>query len=108
VIVEMLKLKALEIGLGWIIGPLALLTMQLLKRYVAWVESRDAWTKRALVVATSAVLTTLGAALGVDFGVADGTLSGLAVLEKEAIVAGLGAVVAMGLHAVRGAVKKKP
>jgi hypothetical protein len=53
------------------------------------------------------VLTALGAALGIDFGVADGTLSGLAVLEKETIVAGLGAVVAMGLHAVRGAVKKK-
>jgi hypothetical protein len=108
VIVEMLKLKALEIGLGWIIGPLALLTMQLLKRYVAWVESRDAWTKRALVVATSAVLTALGAALGIDFGVSDGSISGLGMLEKETVVAGLGAVVAMGLHAVRGAVKKKP
>jgi hypothetical protein len=30
------------------------------------------------------------------------------MLEKDTIVAGLGAVVAMGLHAVRGAVKKKP
>jgi hypothetical protein len=108
VIVDTLKVKMLEIGLGWVIGPLALLTMQLLKRYVAWVESRDAWTKRALVVATSAVLTTLGAALGVDFGVSDGSISGLGMLEKETIVAGLGAVVAMGMHAVRGALKKKP
>ena len=105
---DTLKVKMLEIGLGWVIGPLALLTMQLLKRYVSWVESRDAWTKRALVVATSAVLTALGAALGIDFGVADGTLSGLAVLEKETIVAGLGALVAMGMHAVRGAIRKKP
>lgn len=104
---ESLKLKALEIGLGWIIGPLALLAMQLLKRYVAWVESRDAWTKRALVVATSAVLTALGAALGVDFGVSDGSISGLAVLEKETVVAGLGALVAMSLHALRGVVKKR-
>lgn len=101
------KLKALEIGLGWIIGPLAMLAMQLLKRYVVWVESRDAWTKRALVVATSAVLTALGAALGVDFGVADGTLNGLAVLEKETVVAGLGALVAMSLHALRGVMKKR-
>ena len=104
---DTLKVKMLEIGLGWIIGPLALVVMQLLKRYVAWVESRDAWTKRALVDATSAVLTALGAALGVDFGVSDGSISGLGMLEKETIVAGLGALVAMGLHAVRGAAKKK-
>ena len=104
---DSLKLKALEIGLGWIVGPLALLAMQLLKRYVAWVESRDAWTKRALVVATSAVLTALGAALGVDFGVSDGSISGLAMLEKETVVAGLGALVAMSLHALRSVVKKR-
>lgn len=104
---DTLKLKALEIGLGWIIGPLALLAMQLLKKYVAWVESRDAWTKRALVVATSAVLTALGAALGVDFGVSEGSISGLAMLEKETIVAVLGALVAMSLHALKSVVKKR-
>lgn len=104
---DTLKLKALEIGLGWIIGPLALLAMQMLKRYVNWVESRDAFTKRALVVATSVVLTTLGTALGVDFGVSDGSITELATLEKGTLVSALGAIVAMSLHALRSVVKKR-
>ena len=103
---ETLKLKALEIGLGWIIGPLAMLVMQGLKHYVAWVEKQPAWTKRAIVTATSVILTALGGVLGVDFGVGDGTLNGLADLDKGAITAGLGALVAMALHALRGAVRK--
>lgn len=105
---DSLKLKALEIGLGWIIGPLAMLAMQMLKRYVNWVESRDAFTKRALVLATSVVLTTLGTTLGVDFGVTDdGSIIELATLEKGTLVSALGAIVAMSLHALRGVIKKR-
>lgn len=104
---DALKIKALEIGLGWLVGPLVLIVVQLLKRYVAWVESRDAWTKRALVVATSAAVTACGAALGVDLGVNSTDMAGLAAIPAETLTAAVGAAVAMALHAVKSATKKK-
>ena len=103
---QTLKLWALEHALGIILGPLALLIMQGLKHAVAWIEALPAWQKRAVVVAVSAVLTSLGHLLGVDFGVAGGeSVSGLAELPKGTIEAALAAVIAMALHALKRAAK---
>ena len=98
------KLQALEFASSWIIGPLTLVVMQGLKRYVRWVESRPVWTKRALVVATSAALTALGAVLGVEFGVTGESVAGLAALPTSVVTTALGAAVAMVLHAMKRAI----
>lgn len=102
------KMKAVEYGLSFVIGPLAMLVMQLLKQGVAVVDQLPTWQKRGVVVFLAAVFTVLGQVLGVNFGVTPDDISGLAVLEQDTIKAALAAAVAMGLHALKKAAKPTP
>jgi hypothetical protein len=104
--VDFLKMKAVEMGLAWIVGPLAMLTMQGLKMAVAGIEALPAWQKRAVVVFVASVLTVLGQALGVDFGVTSESLNGLAAIELETVKVALASALALGLHALKKAAKK--
>jgi len=101
VIVDWVKVKAIEYVWALIVGPLAAVIVQGLKAYVIWVESLSAWRKRAFVVVTVTVLTLLGGVTGVDFGLKGDDLSVLANIDAEAIKIVLGSVFAMGLHAVK-------
>ena len=101
-----LKMQALELGLAWIVGPVVVVVMQLLKRLVAVVEGLPAWQKRAVVVFLASVFTLLGQALGVDFGVTPESLSGLATLSEDTLKVAVASAFAMGLHWAKKALKK--
>lgn len=92
------KMQAIELGMSFVIGPLAAVTMQLLKQLVGVVESMPAWQKRAVVVFLATVFTVLGQLLGVDFGVTPESISGLAALSEETVKVAIASAVAFGLH----------
>ena len=92
------KMQAIELGLSFVIGPLAAVTMQLLKQVVAAVELMPAWQKRAVVVAIASVFTLLGQALGVDFGVTTESVTWLAELSEDTIKVAIASAVAFALH----------
>lgn len=95
------KMQAIELGLSLVVGPLAAVTMQLLKQVVGVVEALPAWQKRAVVVFLAAVFTVLGQALGVDFGVTPESLDGLAALSEETVKVAIASALAFGLHWVK-------
>lgn len=92
------KMQAIELGMSFVIGPLAAVTMQLLKQLVGVVEAMPAWQKRAVVVFLATVFTVLGQLLGVDFGVTPESISGLAALSEETLKVAIASAVAFGLH----------
>lgn len=98
---DWLKIKALEYGFALIVAPAAFYLIQNLKKYVAWVDQLTPWKKRAFVVVTVTVLTILGQATGVDFGVTEATFSQVAELDVEAVKVVLGSGFAMAIHAIR-------
>jgi len=93
------KIKAIEYGFALVVGPLAVVTVQGLKAYVAWVEQLSVWKKRAFVVVTVTVFTLLGQVTGVDFGLRGDDITALASTDVEAIKVVLGSAFAMILHA---------
>ena len=95
------KMQAIELGLSFVVGPLAAVTMQLLKQLVGVVEAMPAWQKRAVVVALASVFTLLGQALGVDFGVTTESVTWLADLSEDTIKVAIASAVAFGLHWVK-------
>lgn len=95
------KMQAIELGLSLVVGPLAAVTMQLLKQVVGVVEALPAWQKRAVVVFLATAFTVLGQALGVDFGVTPESLDGLAALSEDTIKVAIASAVAFGLHWVK-------
>lgn len=103
---EWAKLKLVEYGFALIVGPLAALTVQALKSYLLWVDGLAVWQKRAFVLVTVTVFTLLGAVTGVDFGVKEGDLSQVALVDVETVKVAIGALFAMGLHAVKKAMGK--
>jgi hypothetical protein len=105
--VELLKIKALEMGLAWVIGPLAMLTMQGMKAASRGIDALPAWQQRVVVVAVAAVLTLLGQVLGVDFGVTTDSLEGLKAIELETLKVAIASALAMGLHALKKTVGKR-
>ena len=92
------KMQAIELAMSFVIGPLAAVTMQLLKQVVAAVELMPAWQKRAVVVAIASVFTLLGQALGVDFGVTTESVTWLAELSEDTIKVAIASAVAFALH----------
>lgn len=102
---DFIKIKLLEYGMAFIIAPLAVLFMQYLKKYSAWVEKQAAWTKRAFVTVTVMVFVVLGQVTGVDFGVTTDTesLDFLANVDLTAVKTILGAAVAFLIHALKKA-----
>jgi len=104
---DFVKLKLVEYGMALVIAPLAVVAMQALKRYSAWVEEQNAWVKRVVVVATVFAFTAIGHWAGVDFGIVGDDLGFLSTIDQTAIETVLGAAVAFGLHAAKKAVKKK-
>lgn len=92
------KMQAIELGMSFVIGPLAAVTMQLLKQLVGVVEAMPTWQKRAVVVFLATVFTVLGQLLGVDFGVTSESISGLAALSEETVKVAIASAVAFGLH----------
>lgn len=103
---DFVKLKALEYGLAWLVGPLAMLAMQGLKRGVAAVELLPAWQKRTVVVFLATVFTVLGQVLGVDFGVTPDSLEGLTAITHETAKIAVAAAIAFALHWAKRVVKK--
>lgn len=105
---DFLKLKLVEYGFAFVVGPLAALIFQLLKRYSYWVDSLKEWPKRAFVTVTVAVFVALGSVTGVDFGATADTetLDFLANIDTTALKTALGAAVAFLLHWIRKSVKK--
>jgi hypothetical protein len=101
-----MKMKALEMGLAWVIGPLAMLTMQGLKSATVAIDALPAWKKRAVVVGVATMFTLLGQVLGVDFGVTTDSLEGLKAIELETLKVALASAIAMALHAMKKAAKK--
>jgi hypothetical protein len=106
--VDFLKIKLIEYGFAAVAAPLAVLAVQLIKRYVSWVESLKEWPKRAFVTATVTVFVALGGVLGLDFGVTPDTESVdfLMNLDTNAIKVAIGSGLAFLLHALKKAVKK--
>jgi small neutral amino acid transporter SnatA (MarC family) len=102
---DALKIKLMEYGMAFIIAPLAVLFMQYLKKYSAWVEKQAAWTKRAFVTVTVMVFVVLGQVTGVDFGITTETdsLDFLANIDLTAIKTILGAATALLIHALKKA-----
>lgn len=92
------KMQAIELGMSFVIGPLAAVTMQMLKQTVTVVEALPAWQKRGVVVFLATVFTVLGQVLGVDFGVTPESVSGLATLSEDTVKVALASVLAFGLH----------
>jgi len=103
---DFMKLKVIEYGIAWIVGPLAALTMQGLKHYVAWVDGLDVWKKRAFVVVTATVFTLLGQVMGVEFAINGNDISALAAVDQETVKVALASLLAMGLHWAKKALKK--
>jgi hypothetical protein len=103
---DFLKLKLVEYGMAFVVAPLAVVIVQMLKRYSSWVESRSAWEKRVLVGATVLGFTVAGHALGVDFGITGDDLGFIANLDQTTIETILGSAVAFAIHALRKATKK--
>lgn len=100
---DWLKLKALEYGFSLVVAPAAFYLIQNLKKYVAWVDQLTPWKKRAFVVVTVTVLTILGQATGVDFGVSEATFDTVANLDADAVKVVLGSAFAMAIHAIKQA-----
>lgn len=100
---EFLKYKALEYGFALIVAPAAYMLVQHLKKYVEWVNALSPWKKRAFVVVTVTVLTILGQAIGVDFGVTESTFELAANIDQESIKIALGSAFAMAIHALKKA-----
>jgi hypothetical protein len=103
---DFIKLKLVEYGMAFVVAPLAVIIVQYLKKYSAWVESRAAWEKRVLVAATVLVFTALGHALGVNFGVNGDNLDFLANVNQATIETVLGSATAFLIHALKKASKK--
>lgn len=104
---QSLKFMALEYGFAFIVAPLAYALIQWAKQYSAWVEGQSAWKKRAFVVVTATVMTILGGAIGIDFGITEANFANvMGNLDVEAIKAALAAAGAMGIHALKAAAKK--
>lgn len=103
---DTIKLKLVEYGFAFVAGPLAALTVQALKSYLVWVDRLSPWQKRAFVMVTVTVFTLLGQVTGVDFGIKDADLSGLAEVDTETIKVVIGSLFAMALHAAKKALKK--
>jgi hypothetical protein len=104
---DFLKFKAVEYGMAFIIAPLAVIVMQALKRYSAWVDAQGPWIKRAFVTVTVFVFVLLAQVTGIDFGVTPGaeSLEFLTDLDKNAIKTALGAATAFLIHALKKAGK---
>lgn len=103
---QSLKFMAIEYGFAFIVAPLAFALIQWAKQYSAWVDGQSAWKKRSFVVVTATVLTILGGAIGVDFGVTEANFASvMGNLDVEAVKAALAAAGAMGIHALRQAAK---
>lgn len=103
---DVLKLKALEYAMAWLVGPLAMLAMQGLKRGVAAVDLLPAWQKRAVVVLLATGFTLLGQVLGVDFGVTPDSLEGLTLITHDTAKIAVAAALAFALHGLKRVVKK--
>jgi hypothetical protein len=100
---EFLKLKLVEYGMAFVIAPLAVVVMQMLKRYSAWVDAQNAWVKRAFVLVTVFAFTVLAHRTGLNFGVIGEDLSFLGTLDQATIETVLGAAAAYLLHALQKA-----
>ena len=82
-----------------IVGPLTFLVMQGAKAVSATVDALPATAKRIAVLVVATLLTMLGSWAGVDFHCdPEAAVNCLATLDKDAVKAAVGAVVAFGLH----------
>lgn len=89
-----------------IVGPLTFLAMQGLKSTNAMIDTLPPVAKRFLVALIAAALTSIGAALGVNIECdPEAATSCLATLDKEAVKAIVGAIVAYAVHFLKN-VKK--
>lgn len=89
-----------------LVGPLTFLAMQGLKTTNALIDAQSPLVKRFLVALIAASLTSIGAVLGVNIECdAEAATSCLATLDKEAVKAIVGAIVAYAVHALKN-VKK--
>ena len=106
---DFFKLKLVEYGFSFIVAPLAVLAVQLLKRYSYWLESLKAWPKRAFVAVTVAIFVIISQVTGVDFGVVadQDNVDFLANLDTNSIKVALGSGLAYALYALKKITKKK-
>lgn len=102
---DFIKIKLVEYGMAFVIAPLAVLFMQYLKKYSAWVDKQGPWIKRAFVTVTVMVFVLLGQVTGIDFGVTTDTtsLDFLADVDTTAMKTILGAAAAFFIHALKKA-----
>ncbi len=96
-----LKLKLIEQALPFVLGPLVYLLVRLLKQGSAWIDSRDPWLKRSLVVAVAAIVTAVSSLAGQPI-TCDVTATDVAAclgqFTPEVLKVMLGSGVAMFMH----------
>ena len=89
----------LTLAMPVIIGPLTFLVMQGAKAVSATIDALPATAKRIAVLVVASLLTMLGSWAGVDFACdPEAAVSCLATLDKDAVKAAVGAVIAFVLH----------
>lgn len=104
---DFIKIKLVEYGMAFIVAPLAVILVQLLKRYSVWVDQQGPWMKRSFVAVTVFVFSVLAQVTGIDFGVtAEESIGFLANIDATTIETLLGTATAFLLHALKKAAKK--
>lgn len=96
---DFLKLKAVELALPFLLAPIVVVVMQLLKRASSTIDGLNPWLKRSAIVGIAAGLTALGNLIGVDFHCdASAAVDCLSTLDKDVVKASITAAAAFLIH----------
>lgn len=96
--------KAIGLALPVVLGPLSYILMGLLKTAAAFVDRQPAFLQRGMVILIAAMIATVANIAGADLPcLNDAAGCSLADLDRTAVQAILGSLVAMAMHALKKA-----